>query len=287
MSIPKIFLFFSVLIGSQLCLAQEMVFNESDQERLDELVAKQGANSSFENISEIGTSFLGSPYVAHTIEGFQNEPLVLNFSAFDCTTFVENSLSLYHLQYENLEVVATEENHLKTYAQLLEDIRYRNRERAGYTSRLHYFTEWIQNNEKKGYVFDITEDLGGSTIEKTLDFMSSHRSSYSALEDDRIFEDWVEIEKELNPMRFAVLGLDAIKTAAIEEGDIIAFATNIDGLDVTHTGIAIEKNKKIHLLHASSSGSVVISKKPLYKFAQGINRCTGIIIVRPALYDVF
>ena len=263
-----------------------MVFNESDQERLDELVAKQGANSYFENISEIGTLFLGTPYVAHTIEGFQNEPLVLNFSAFDCTTFVENSLSLYFLQYENLEEFATEENHLKTYAQLLDNIRYRNRERAG-TSRLHYITEWIQNNEKKGYVFDITEDLGGSTIEKTLDFMSSHRSSYSALEDDRIFEDWVEIEKSLNPMRFAVLGLDAIKNAAIEEGDIIAFATNIEGLDVTHTGIAIEKNKKIHLLHASSSGSVVISKKPLYKFAQGINRCTGIIIVRPALYDVF
>ena len=287
MSIPKIFLFFAVFIGSQLCSAQEMVFNESDQERLNALVAAQGANSSFENISEIGSSFLGSPYVAHTIEGFQNEPLVLNFSAFDCTTFVENSLSLYFLQYENLEEFATEENHLKTYAQLLEDIRYRNRERAGYTSRLHYFTEWIQNNEKKGYVFDITEDLGGSTIKKTLDFMSSHRSSYSALKDDRIFEEWVEIEKTLNPMNYAVLGLDAIKNAAIEEGDIIAFATNIDGLDVTHTGIAIEKNKKIHLLHASSSGSVVISKKPLYKFAQGINRCTGIIIVRPVLYDVF
>ena len=287
MSIPKIFLFFSVLIGSQLCLAQEMVFNENDQERLKELVAKQGANSSFKNISEIGTSFLGSPYVSHTIEGFKDEPLVLNFSAFDCTTFVENSLSLYLLQYENLEEVTTEENRLKTYAQFLENIRYRNRERAGYTSRLHYFTEWIQNNEKKGYVFDITEDLGGSAIEKTLDFMSNHRSSYSALEDNRIFEEWVEIEKTLNPMRYAVLELDAIKTAAIEEGDIIAFATNIDGLDVTHTGIAIEKNKKIHLLHASSSGSVVISKKPLYKFAQGINKCTGIIIVRPALYDVF
>ncbi|MAJ31145.1 MAG: hypothetical protein CMC18_00620 [Flavobacteriaceae bacterium] len=287
MSIAKIFLFFPVLIGSQLCLAQEMVFNESDQERLNALVAGQGANSYFENISEIGTSFLGSPYVAHTIEGFQDEPLVLNFSAFDCTTFVENSLSLYFLQYENLEVFTTEENHLKTYAQLLEDIRYRNRERAGYTSRLHYFTEWIQNNEKKGYVFDITQDLGGSTIEKILDFMSSHRSSYSALKDDQIFEEWVEIEKALNPMRYAVLELDDIKTAAIEEGDIIAFATNIDGLDVTHTGIAIEKNKKIHLLHASSSGSVVISKKPLYKFAQGINRCTGIIIVRPVLYDLF
>ena len=285
MSTPKIFLFFSVLIGSHLCLAQEMVLNKSDHERLNLIVAKQV--NSFQNISEIGTSFLGSPYVAHTIEGFQDEPLVLNFSAFDCTTFVENSLSLYHLQYENLEVVATEENHLKTYAQLLEDIRYRNRERAGYTSRLHYFTEWIQNNEKKGYVFDITEDLGGSTIEKTLDFMSSHRSSYSALKDDQVFENWVKIEKALNPMRYAILGLDAIKTAAIEEGDIIAFATNIDGLDVTHTGIAIEKNKKIHLLHASSSGSVVISKKPLYKFAQGINRCIGIIIVRPALYDVF
>ena len=200
MSTPKIFLFFSVLIGSHLCLAQEMVFNKSDQERLNLIVAKQ-VNSSFENISEIGTSFLGSPYVAHTIEGFQNEPLVLNFSAFDCTTFVEKSLSLYLLQYERLEEFTTEENHLKTYGQLLENIRYRNRKRDGYTSRLHYFTEWIQNNEKKGYVFDITEDLGGSSIEKTLDFMSSHRSSYSALKDDQVFENWVKIEKALNPMR--------------------------------------------------------------------------------------
>ena len=43
---------------------------------------------------EIGKLFLHKPYKSGTLEGFTKEKLIVNVSAFDCTTFVETVLSL-------------------------------------------------------------------------------------------------------------------------------------------------------------------------------------------------
>jgi len=42
----------------------------------------------------IGKSFLGTPYVAKTLEIGETEALVINFQGLDCTTFIENVLAL-------------------------------------------------------------------------------------------------------------------------------------------------------------------------------------------------
>ena len=52
----------------------------------------------------------------------------------------------------------------------LETIRYRNGVLDGYPSRLHYFTDWIRNNEQKGLVRDITSELGGTEHKKVYQF---------------------------------------------------------------------------------------------------------------------
>jgi hypothetical protein len=68
----------------------------------------------------------------------------------------------------------------------------------------------------------------------------------------------------------------------IKNGDIIALTTAIPGLDITHTGIAIrEKDGRIHLLHASSSGMVEISELPLADYLKKIKKNTGIMVARP------
>jgi hypothetical protein len=68
----------------------------------------------------------------------------------------------------------------------------------------------------------------------------------------------------------------------IQTGDIIALATSVEGLDVTHTGLAFRKDDgRIHLLHASTRGAVEISKLPLPEYLQGVKGNTGIIVVRP------
>ncbi|MDD2618395.1 MAG: DUF1460 domain-containing protein, partial [Bacteroidales bacterium] len=67
----------------------------------------------------------------------------------------------------------------------------------------------------------------------------------------------------------------------IPEGSIIAISTNLDGLDIAHIGFAYWQKGSLHLLHASSSNSVVeISEKDLLSYLNGIKHFTGIMIAQ-------
>lgn len=228
----------------------------------------------------VGTSFMGTPYVEKTLEVGNTETLVINFGGLDCTTFVENVLAFGAMLKE-------EQHSFDAFTGNLETIRYRNGISNGYPSRLHYFTEWVRNNQKKGLVEDITSELGGVPLNKTINFMGTHRNLYPFLADDQNFEAMLQVEKELAKEELCYLPQDQIenKEHLIQNGDIIALATSIKGLDVTHTGIAIHQpDGKLHLLHASSkNGKVEISKLPLADYLKNIKSNIGIIVARPTL----
>ena len=63
-------------------------------------------------------------------------------------------------------------------------MRYRGGKRGGYASRLHYFSEWIADGERRGLVRDLGTELGGVEDGRPLRFMTSHRDSYPALADE-------------------------------------------------------------------------------------------------------
>jgi len=225
----------------------------------------------------IGKSFLGTPYVEKTLEMGTKETLVINLRGLDCTTFVENVLAFSLLVKENKQ-------DFESFAKTLKTIRYRDGILDGYSSRLHYFTDWIRNNNKKSLVEDITPYLGGIELQKPIDFMGTHRDLYPFLGDDGNFNTILKVESELAKETLCVLPQD--KIAAVEEklenGDIIALSTSIEGLDVTHTGIAVRQpNGRIHLLHASISGEVKITEEPLIDYLKKIKNNTGIIVARP------
>lgn len=228
-------------------------------------------------VTDIGRAFLGTSYMAQTLEINEKESLVINFHEFDCTTYVENVLAFSLL-------VKKQQFNIEAFANLLRNIRYRDGKLSGYGSRLHYFTEWIADNSDKGIIRDITKELGGIAIEKEINFMSGHRDLYPMLKDDSNFEDILTAEKRLNNKSIYYLPREQVKNLEkqLQDGDIIALATSIDGLDVTHTGFAyMNSNGRIHLLHASSSGEVEISEKPLSEYLKGIKSNTGIIVARP------
>jgi len=228
-------------------------------------------------LSKIGKTFQGTPYVEKTLEVGDKENLVINLRGFDCTTFVENTLAFGRL-------LQLEERNFKAFAKQIQTIRYRNGELEGYSSRLHYFTEWILNNEKKGFVKDITGELGGIPLDKAIDFMGTHRELYPFLEDDTNYAGILEMEAELSKATLCYLPQDQIaeNEHLIHSGDIIALTTSIIGLDVTHTGIATrEADGRIHLLHASTSGQVVITKQPLVDYLRNIKSNIGIMVARP------
>lgn len=229
------------------------------------------------NMIHTGKAFLGTPYQAGTLEVEPREVLVVNFQGLDCTTFVENVLVLSRMR-------ALGQTDWDKYLANLEQVRYRKGQLRGYPSRLHYFTEWIRDNTEKGLIKDITGDLNGIELNREINFMGTHRELYPFLASDVNYRSIREIEKELSNHPICLLPKKEVENreGEIQDGDIIALATKIPGLDVTHTGIAIRlEDGRIHLLHASTEGQVMITKEPLADYLTNIEGNTGIIVARP------
>ncbi len=274
----SVFLLFALM--GNFAAAQNIVCSDSDQQAI---VTKINTIRSLEQgdfgetLVRIGKTFIGTPYVAQTLEVGNVESLVINLRGLDCTTFVENVLAFTLI---NTKVNATFDSFVNT----LEEIRYRGGKLNGYASRLHYFSDWIAENEKKGLVNDVTAAIGGAKISKEINFMSNHRGSYPFLRDEENYLKIKRTEDALNQKSFYILHQDQIENNEhlINTGDIIALTTSISGLDITHTGIATrEADGRIHLLHASSSGQVEISELPLTDYLKNIKNNTGIMVARP------
>ena len=275
-----LFCFIILLQWTSLLVSQELICSETDRQefekKMDQLQGLETTDMG-NTVVSVGKTFEGAPYVAKTLEINQEETLIVNLREFDCTTYVENVLAFSLL-------VSKEEEDINAFTSVLRNIRYRDGEVNGYPSRLHYFTDWIADNENKGLVRNISQDLGGEKLEKEINFMSEHRDLYPMLKEDSSVEQIKLTEGELSKRNLYYLPKEAIAGAEsrMQNGDIIALATSIDGLDVTHTGFAIRsEDGRIHLLHASSSGQVEITKMPLTDYLSGIKSNIGIIVARP------
>lgn len=278
----RIIVFFALLGLGQLsaqitCSPEDSLLFKTKLQELDQLPS----TSTNDEITQIGKTFLGTPYVEKTLEIGEKETLVVNLRGLDCTTFVENVLAFALLQKEN-------KSDFNDFVKYLKTIRYRNGSLDGCSSRLHYFTDWIRNNNEKGIVKEITSELGGIEMEKSVNFMGTHRDLYPFLADEANYEKILEVEAALAKEALCILPQDAIEPIEnkLENGDIIALATSIKGLDVTHTGLAIRMpSGRIHLLHASISGEVTITKVPLVDYLKKIKSNIGIVVARPNLFQ--
>jgi hypothetical protein len=93
----------------------------------------------------------------------------------------------------------------------------------------------------------------------------------------------ITVEKNLS-----VRSLYSIKKAeirrlenGIENGDLIAVTTGIEGLDVVHAGLAVRIGRRIHLLHASKIEKMVVLSVPtLYQYLSRRKMMTGIMVGR-------
>ncbi len=275
----KSFLLFTFFILTTAVFSQQITCTPKDKQAVkDKLIHVDGLleKDLGKTMVAVGKTFLGTPYVAKTLEIGKTESLVVNLHGLDCTTFVENVLAFSVL-------LKNGQSSFDDFTQTLETIRYKDGELDGYASRLHYFSEWIANNESKGLLKDITNEIGGKEITKPINFMSTHRDLYPFLSDDANFEKIKASEKYLNEQVICVLAQEDILASEhlIKSGDIIALTTSIKGLDITHTGIATrEKDGRIHLLHASTVGKVVVSKLPLIDYLKKIKGNTGIMVAR-------
>jgi len=228
-------------------------------------------------IIEIAKMFLQTPYVGGTLEGNGPEKLRVNFRELDCTTYLENVVVL--------SVIAGKKDFKESdFLKELEKLRYRKGKLTDYTSRLHYFTDWIFENESKGIVKNITAEIGGVKYDKNIDFISTHVESYPALKADSSFVKIIrDNEKAINNREMYFIPEEDISKLEnkIQNGDLIAITTKIKGLEISHVGIALHVNDRLHLMHASSHAKkVVISEIPLADMLMKNKLQSGIMLVR-------
>jgi len=235
----------------------------------------------------VGELAAGTPYVAGTLEEYLTaggnprdpEPLALSLTRFDCVTLVESCLAVARSAHRYGDPS------WERFAQEMERIRYRGGARLGYTSRLHYFSEWISDGQARGLVHDLGTELGGVEDARPLRFMSEHRGSYPALADEEVYREVQAMERRLDnrPRRLVPTSRIAEVADRIRSGDVLAFATAIPGLDVSHAAFAHRGSDGVlRVLHAPLSGGVVeITRSTLPEYVGAIRRATGILIARP------
>ena len=217
-------------------------------------------------VARVGELALGSPYVAGMLDAYardggdpRTEPLTLDLSRFDCVLLVEGCLAV-------ARAAAKQGSGWSDFAREVERMRYRGGVRSGYASRLHYFSEWMEDNTRRGLLRDLGAELGGTRDERPLRFMTEHRASYPALRDDATFQAIAERERALDSMRRIVIPTERIA-----------------GLDATHTGFAYrDRGGVMRVLHAPLSGAAVeVSRRTLPEYVAAIRNATGIMVARP------
>ena len=221
---------------------------------------------------------LGTPYVAHTLEG-DEEMLTINIHELDCLTFIE---SLYALTRTTL----SRRYSWRDYAAHIENIRYRGGKMGDYSSRIHYISEWIIDNHVRGNLVEVTPDLPHAEyMVKNIDYMTTHPDQYRQLKNDSAMVEKIR-HFELRNHRFPYLKRSWLDNkevkAALRSGDFVSLVTKADGLDVSHNGIIIIDEKgDPYLLDASmSGGKVMLEPKPLFKFLERSKNNIGIRVFR-------
>ena len=236
--------------------------------------------------ARVGELASGSPYTPGTLDAYlaagsprRAEPLTLSLTRFDCVTLVESCLAVARVAHQ------PGAPSWRRFGEAIERMRYRGGRRGDYASRLHYFSEWMRDGERRGLVRCLGGELGGVADTRPLRFMSQHRSSYRALADERVYDEISAIERRLDEEPRLVVPTKRIPQIVdrLETGDVIAFATEIPGLDVTHSAFAHrDSGKTLRVLHAPlSGGSVEVTHSTLPEYVAAIRRATGILVARP------
>ena len=246
----------------------QQIIDRAQRHNLDRL-------SMGEIVQTVAEQFLGAEYKAGLLDRTTQEILFVSLQQFDCLLFIETVLAIANN-------ITLQDRSYQALRNKIEEQRYWQGKMNGYCSRLHYFSDWIEDNQKRGNVTNITRKLGGISIDKKLDFMTSHRNSYPNLaKSDRHFKCISRVEDSLST-EFNYIPTQKIKQtySQLQPGDIIGVATKIEGLDFTHTGFVYQQpNGNMGLIHASPAGEVVIAQD-LQNYIKNVPQAIGIVVSR-------
>lgn len=280
-----------MLLGTSHVCA--LTYQKTDSLRVVELLTKGCRQAPSENLMVFyAQQFIGIPYVGKTLEVNPKEELAVNLRELDCTTLVENVVAL---------VLTTRQGSTRfaDFCKNLTKIRYRDGKLNGYPSRNHYFSEWIDSNERQSLVTEIkgkANDSRGAyypfvdTQKLDITYMSTHPSSYPMLKDDAQALKQIKANEQqlcgrtVHYIPLRLLGRSKKELTGVNDGDILAIVTKKAGLDVSHLGLAIwGRDGKLHLLNASQiHKKVVLEPMTLEEYMKKHPTQLGVRVIRVA-----
>jgi hypothetical protein len=264
----------------------ETVFKGRD--RFDALVARGDGWKDLpigERTAAVGRALVGTRYKNYTLEiDDRIEAPSANFNGLDCWTFFEVSLAFARMLDEPRDQWTPQ-----TFLKKIELDRYRGGNCNGsYLSRLHYLEDWLNDNDRRGLVNDLTRDLGGVRVGHAAREMTIGWRSYRYMRNNPDLRTGIaKMEARVREEPFYYIPKS--KVAGIENrlqsGDIIGVCSQ-DGklIGTSHVGLALRTSDGVlHFMHAShprNSGQVIVDQRVsayLYKFRSH----AGILVARP------
>ena len=258
----------------------QVTYQKADSVTVCSLLAKANTKTS---TLWFARQFLGVPYVAHTLELNDKEQLVVNTRELDCTTLVETVTALTLCAQQGKKT-------WNDYLTTLKTLRYRQGQLDGYTSRLHYFSDWIRDKQSMKIIKEIQSPNPPFTAVQrvNVNYMSTHPTAYKALKAQPELVPVIrQQEQSLNTVKARYIPKSALRRStkalrqAVHDGDIIAITCNKKGLDIAHLGFAVWKKDGLHLLNASMIHKKVVEEPmTFYQYLQKHPSHTGIRVLR-------
>jgi len=256
-----------------------VVYLQNDKQIFEKILQQFSAEKNTpiaDLVVKVGAFFSETPYVAHTLE-IEPEQLVVNLRELDCTTFAENCLAISR-------TIKSENPSFGQFTSDLQNIRYRNGKIDGYPSRIHYFSDWIFENNKRNFIKDVSEEIAKIPYPLKVNFMSTHPASYVQLKDSTLIPVIAKQEKEISARTMFYIPEEKLTEFEhlLKDGDIAGITTTQKGMDISHVVILQRVAGKIHILHASSTAKkVILSDESLEEYLKSSKSATGIMVTRP------
>ena len=253
---------------SSSALSADVLVVDGTRERFTQarsLIRGLPANHAIARLAEF---FLGSPYLAMSLDQSSQEQMRVDLTQFDCMLFIEQLLAIVSA------------DSFDGFAEQTRRLRYRNGD-VRYCTRQHYFHDWVSSAQAQGLLIQGFVWPGQTTRILPLNFMSSHRDRYPALESPVLF-DCIREREQGRRVEQHYLPLETLETAlpTLQSGDIFAVATSIGGLDVTHTGVLVREGSRLDAIHAAP-GRGVMRSRSFENYLRSVPDAIGAVIVRP------
>lgn len=217
----------------------DIQFNDTSKKMMEDVFAllkENNLKSDEEKLNIISSYFLETPYVANRLVGFTTDPeqLVIALDELDCFTYLD--------YIESFKQSHTQEDFINN----LKRVRYRQA-KVDYLHRKHFYSDWY--TESQIVATDLLTNPEYANIIET-DSVDLNQGA------NGVYIPGLAVRnRDINFIPRNNVTEDVLKT--FKTGDYVGIRKNIAGLDVTHTGIIIQKDDGTYMRHASSAKSAM------------------------------